>query len=395
LILTDYKAPHYRLLEGRYDQPDLKNWREIIPARKSILQSFVVVNNHIVARYLTNAYSSLEVFTLDGAPVRSIELPSLGTVSGVHGEPDGADMFFSYTSYNSPPTIYRYNFPSDSLDVFTQVEAGVDIDNIEVKQVWYRSADSTPVSMFIVYNKNIKRDGDNPTYLGGYGGFNSNMTPYFSRTISYWVNHGGIYAVPNLRGGGEYGEEWHKAGMLENKQNTFDDFIAAAEYLFAEGYTSPEKLCIVGGSNGGLLIGAVVTQRPDICRVAVCAVPLLDMVRYHKFLIARLWIPEYGSSEDAEQFKYLYAYSPYHHVTNNTKYPAILFKASESDGRVDPLHARKMTARMQTANISGYPIMLRLETKAGHGQGKPISKVIEELADTWCFISKELGVELK
>ncbi len=395
LIMTNNDAPHYRLFKARYDNPSPEHWRELIPEQRSIMQSFLVVDSCIVVRRLTNATSSLEILTLEGAPVRYITLPELGTVDAVHGEPDGTDMYFYYSSYNIPPTIYHYDFKNDSLNIFAQIDAGIDYSNIEVKQVWYRSLDSTPVSMFIVYNRNSKLDGNNPTYLYGYGGFNSNMTPYFSRVISFWVNQGGIYAVPNLRGGGEYGEEWHNAGKREHKQNTFDDFIAAAEYLFANGYTSPEKLCISGGSNGGLLIGAVLTQRPDLCRAAVCAVPLLDMIRYHKFLIARLWIPEYGVSDDSAQFAYLYSYSPYHHVVNGTKYPAVLFKASESDGRVAPLHARKMTARMQAANISEYPILLRLETKAGHGQGKPVSKQIEELTDTWSFVFNELGVQIR
>ena len=234
-----------------------------------------------------------------------------------------------------------------------------------------------------------------PTYLYGYGGFNVNMTPYFSRTLTFWYDQGGIYAVPNLRGGGEYGKEWHEAGMLDRKQNTFDDFIAAAEFLIREGYTSPEKLCASGGSNGGLLTGAVLVQRPDLFGAVVCAVPLLDMVRYHLFLIARLWIPEYGSSEDPEQFQFIYDYSPYHHVTPGTAYPATLFEAAESDGRVDPCHARKMAARLQPATSSDKPILVRIESKAGHGQGKPVSKQIEEITEEWAFVFRALGVQVK
>jgi len=288
----------------------------------------------------------------------------------------------------------RYDFKTDALQQLDQVRAAIDLSNIEVKQVWYKSKDGTPISMFLVYKKDIALDGQNPAYLTGYGGFNVSETPYFSQSLTLWLENGGVFALPNLRGGGEYGEQWHQAGMLDKKQNTFDDFIAAAEYLFRESYTSPEKLVIAGGSNGGLLIGAVVTQRPDICKAAICEVPLLDMIRYQKLLIAQLWIPEYGCSDNPEQFKYLYAYSPYHHIKKWTKYPAILFKTAESDNRVDPMHARKMAACLQAATESDNPIFMRAETKAGHGQGKPISKRLDELTDTWCFVFISLGMEI-
>ncbi len=391
LMVTNYEAERYRLLEGRYEQLEIANWREVIPERESTLESIRVIGNHIVTRWLEDAHSVIVVFTMGGQPIRKLDLPTIGTAGELRGEHDGQDLFFSFASYNLPSTVYRYNVGARELQVFDQVTAGIDVSNIEVEQVWYTSADSTPVSMFVVHHQNIELDGDNPTYLTGYGGFSQTMTPYFSRIFGDWVNHGGLAVVPQLRGGGEYGEAWHNAGKLDKKQNTFDDFIAAAEYLFDAGYTSPERLCIAGGSNGGLLVGAVLVQRPDLCRAVVCSVPLLDMIRYHEFLIARLWISEYGSSEDTEQFEYLYEYSPYHHV-EETEYPAVLFKASESDGRVDPMHARKMAARMQAANTSDHPIFLRLETKAGHGQGKPTSKRIEEYTDTWSFIYRELGV---
>lgn len=394
LIRTNYDAPRYRVLSGRYEEPGMDAWSEIIPQQDQILNRILVVNSHIVTSSLKNACSHIEIYTLDGDLVCEINTPSLGTVSSLSGEWDGHELFFAFHSFNMPWTIMRYDFETDTTRQIDQVKAAIDMSDIEVKQVWYESADGTPVSMFLVHKRDFTLDGQNPTYLTGYGGFNASMTPYFSQSLTPWLENGGVYALPNLRGGGEYGEQWHKAGMLDKKQNTFDDFIAAAEYLFKEGYTNPKKLVISGGSNGGLLIGAVLTQRPDICKAAVCSVPLLDMIRYHRFLIAQLWIPEYGSSENPEQFKYVYAYSPYHNIKKGTKYPAILLKTAESDGRVDPMHARKMAARLQTATASDNPILLRVETKAGHGQGKPISKKIEELTDTWCFIFKSLGMEI-
>jgi prolyl oligopeptidase len=246
--------------------------------------------------------------------------------------------------------------------------------------------------MFLVHRKGLAPSGDTPTYLTGYGGFNISMTPGFSRSLLLWLERGGLVAVPNLRGGGEYGEAWHQAGMLATKQNTFDDFIAAAEWLIQNGYTRPERLAVAGGSNGGLLIGAVVTQRPELIRAAVIQVPLLDMLRYHRFLIARLWIPEYGDPEDPTQFRWLRAYSPYHRVRSSVRYPAVLLATAESDTRVDPMHARKMTARLQAASSSGFPVLLRLEARAGHGAGKPVSKVLEELVDVWSFVFSELDV---
>jgi prolyl oligopeptidase len=273
------------------------------------------------------------------------------------------------------------------------VQADLEPDRFEVHQVTYHSRDGTPITMFVVHQRRLVLDGDNPTYLTGYGGFNISMSPAFSRSLLLWLERGGVVAVPNLRGGGEYGEAWHQAGMLARKQNTFDDFIAAAEYLIDQGYTSRRRLAIAGGSNGGLLMGAVLTQRPDLFRAVVIQVPLLDMLRYHRFRIARLWIPEYGSADDPEQFRWLRAYSPYHNVGDGTAYPATLLATAESDTRVDPLHARKMAARVQAASTSGHPVLLRLESRAGHGAGKPVSKVLEELVDSWSFVFAELGVE--
>jgi prolyl oligopeptidase len=291
-----------------------------------------------------------------------------------------------------PPGIYRVELPTGTQELWQRVEADIDPQQFEVHQERYASRDGTPVTMFLVHRRGLVRDGQNPVYLTGYGGFNIPMTPGFSRSLLAWLEQGGVVAVPNLRGGGEYGEAWHQAGMLDRKQNTFDDFIAAAEYLIAERYTTAARLAAAGGSNGGLLMGAVLTQRPDLFRAVVIQVPLLDMLRYEQFLIARLWIPEYGSAADAGQFRWLRAYSPYHRVRDHTAYPAVLLATAESDTRVDPMHARKMTARLQAATSSDRPVLLRLEPRAGHGAGKPISKVLEELVDTWSFVVAELGV---
>src|SRR5437867_3492827 len=290
-------------------------------------------------------------------------------------------------------TLYLYDLKTGATTLWDRVESDLDLKGMEVHQVFYRSKDGTRVPMFLVHRKGLRLDGDNPTVLYGYGGFNISLTPAFSRSVVLWLERGGIYAVANLRGGGEYGEDWHRAGMLERKQNVFDDFIAAAEWLIEKRYTRPGRLAIYGASNGGLLVGAAFTQRPDLFHAVVCSVPLLDMVRYHNFQIARLWVPEYGSPENPDQFRVLYAYSPYHRVKDNTPYPAVLVETAESDSRVDPMHARKMTARLQKASSSKRPILLRTETRAGHGIGKPLAKLIDEATDTWTFLMWQLGLE--
>ena len=292
------------------------------------------------------------------------------------------------------PSIYRIDLKTQKTELWERVEADIDFAAYEVEQVKYPSKDGTPISMFLAHKKGRQRDGKTPTLLYAYGGFNVSLTPTFSASRFLFLEQGGLMAIPNLRGGGEYGEDWHQAGMLGKKQNVFDDFLAAAEWLVDQKYTDRTHLAIQGGSNGGLLVGAALTQRPDLFRAVVCQVPLLDMVRYHKFLIARLWIPEYGSADEPEQFKWLYAYSPYHHVKDGTAYPAVLLEAAESDSRVDALHARKMAARLQAATSSGQPILLRLETKAGHGAGKPRAKVLDELTDTWSFVFWQLGMKI-
>ncbi|MGB2803558.1 MAG: prolyl oligopeptidase family serine peptidase, partial [Candidatus Zixiibacteriota bacterium] len=383
---TNYQAGNYRFIRVDLKAPAEENWEELIGEDESVLEYVAVVGDRLVARYMQNASSRLKVFSLSGAYIKDIELPTLGSVYDLHGEWDGSEILFCFNSYFIPPTVYHYDLKAEKLSLYQEVESDLDTSPYQVEQVWYESKDGTKVSMFLVHQKGIKLDGSNPTMLSGYGGFNSPATPSFHRNRFLWLEHGGVLAIPNLRGGSEYGERWHKDGMLGNKQNVFDDFIAAAEWLIENGYTSPSKLVIRGGSNGGLLVGAVMTQRPDLCKAVICWNPLLDMTRYHHFLIAKLWIYEYGSPEDSVQFQWLYAYSPYHRVVDGTPYPATLLLTADSDTRVDPMHAKKMAARLQTATSSDAPILLRIATKAGHGAGTPLSKSIEEYTDSWTFI---------
>jgi prolyl oligopeptidase len=390
-IRTNQDAPQYRLYLADPGAP--ARWREIVPPRTdAVLDGFLVTRDALALSYLERASSRLRLADLDGGTVRDIALPTIGSVFGWGADPDRDELLYGFSSFTVPPSVYRVQPSTNGQQLWQRVEADLDPERFEVRQESYRSKDGTEVTMFLVHQKDLVRDGTNPTYLTGYGGFNIPMAPGFSRSLLAWLEQGGVVAVPNLRGGGEYGESWHQGGMLGTKQNTFDDFIAAAEYLIRERYTSPLRLAIAGGSNGGLLMGAALTQRPDLFRAVVIQVPLLDMLRYHRFLIARLWIPEYGSAESLEQFRWLRAYSPYHHVRDGAAYPAVLLATAESDTRVDPMHARKMTARLQAATGTDHPVLLRLEARAGHGAGKPVSKVLEELVDTWSFVAAELGV---
>jgi prolyl oligopeptidase len=393
-IRTNLHAPTYGLYLLEAERPELATARVlVVPRPDAVLDSASVVGRHLALTYLERATSQLRLASLDGSEIREQPLPGIGSIFGIGAEWDGDELFYGFSSYTVPPSVYRIELGTGEQTLWRRVDADINPDRYEVRQVSYSSRDGTAVSMFVVQPRGLKLGGRNPTYLTGYGGFNISMTPGFSRSLFLWLEHGGVVAVPNLRGGGEYGETWHQGGMLGNKQNTFDDFIGAAEWLIANGYTSPDRLAIAGGSNGGLLMGAVLTQRPELFRAVVIQVPLLDMIRYHLFLIARLWIPEYGSAEDPAQFAWLRAYSPYHQVRDGTAYPAVLLATAESDTRVDPMHARKMTARLQAATSSGHPVLLRLEAKAGHGAGKPIVKVLEELTDTWSFVFQELGVD--
>ena len=394
-IRTNLEGPTYGLYAADPESPGRADWRTLVaPRTDAVLEGVSVTRAHLALNYLERATSRLVLTDLDGAAPRDVPLPAIGSVFGTGSESDGDELFYGFSSYGVPPSIYRLDLTAGAQTLWQQVEADVDPARFEVRQVTFASRDGTPVTMFVVAPRGLALDGSNPTYLTGYGGFNISMTPAFSRSLLLWLEHGGVLAVPNLRGGGEYGESWHQGGMLGTKQNTFDDCIAAAEWLIRERYTSPERLALAGGSNGGLLAGALLTQRPDLFRAVIIQVPLLDMLRYHHFLIAKLWIPEYGSPEDPEQYLWLRGYSPYHHVRDDAPYPAVLLATAESDTRVDPMHARKMTARLQAATSSGRPILLRLESKAGHGAGKPLAKLVDELTDSWSFVFHELGVRL-
>jgi len=396
-IVTNEDAPRYRVFmaeAGNYERDD---WKEIVPQTDAVLQGATVWGGKLFAQYEQNATSQLKVFDIEGTKLKDLLLPGLGTVYGSEGKWDRDEIFYGFVSFTVPPTVYRYDLKTGATTLWAKVDApSIDPAAYEVNQEWYHSKDGTRVPMFVVNKKGLKKNGHNPTLLTGYGGFNVSMTPAFSRTAYLWMEHGGVYAVANLRGGAEFGEDWHRAGMLGSKQNVFDDMIAAAEHLIAEKYTDKDHLAIQGGSNGGLLMGAMITQRPDLFRAVVCQVPLLDMLRYQNFQIAKLWVPEYGTSDNPEQFKWLYAYSPYHHVKAGTEYPAILFMTADTDTRVDPMHAKKMAAEMQDEARNGAsktrPILLRIESKAGHGAGKPVAKQIEEFTDVYSFLFWQLGV---
>jgi prolyl oligopeptidase len=396
-ILTNEDAPRYRVFMTDAGNYDRESWKEIIPQTDAVLQGVEAWGGKLFAQYEQNAVSQLKIFDLDGKKISDLTLPAIGTVVTSSGKWNRDEVFYGFQSFTTPPSIYRYDLKTGSTSLWAKVDApAIDPAAYEVQQEWYHSKDGTRVPMFVVSKKGLKKDGHNPTLLTGYGGFNISLMPAFNRNAYLWMEHGGIYAVANLRGGAEFGEDWHRAGMLDKKQNVFDDMIAAAEYLIAEKYTDKNHLAIEGGSNGGLLMGAMITQRPDLFRAVVCQVPLLDMLHYQDFQIARLWIPEYGSAENPEQFKWLYAYSPYHHVKAGMEYPAVLFMTGDTDTRVDPMHAKKMTAEMQAEAKNGAsktrPILLRIETKAGHGAGKPVTKQIDEFTDEYSFLFWQLGI---
>jgi prolyl oligopeptidase len=410
-ITTNEDAPRYHVFVTNAGNFDREAWKEVIPQADAVLQGAAVFGGELFAQYEQNATSQLSLFDLDGKAIGSLPLPGIGTVFATTGKWDREEAFYGFQSFTVPPSIYRLDLkaikgnPNGKIDamafgsaLWTKVDApSIDPSAYEVAQEWFHSKDGTRVPMFIVHKKGVQKNGKNPTLLTAYGGFNVSLTPSFSRTAYLWMEHGGVYAVANLRGGAEFGEDWHRAGMLDKKQNVFDDMIAAAEHLISEKYTDKRHLAIQGGSNGGLLMGAMITQRPDLFRVVVCQVPLLDMLHYQDFQIAKLWIAEYGTAENPEQFKWLYAYSPYHHVKAGVEYPAILFMTADADTRVDPMHAKKMTALMQAEANNGMsktrPILLRIESKAGHGAGKPVTKQIEESTDVYSFLFWQLGVK--
>ncbi len=397
-ISSNEDAPRYRVFVTDAGNFDREAWKEIIPQSEAVLQGAAVFGGKLVAQYEQDASSQLKIFDLEGKKLNDLALPAIGSVYATGGRWNRDEVFYGFQSFTFAPSIYRYDLKNGSTSLWTKVDApSIEASAYDVQQEWFNSKDGTRVPMFVVHKKGLPKNGKNPTLLTGYGGFNVSLTPSFSRTAYLWMEHGGIYAVANLRGGAEFGEDWHRAGMLDKKQNVFDDMIAAAQYLISEKYTDKHHLAIQGGSNGGLLMGAVMTQRPDLFRAVVCQVPLLDMLHYQDFQIAKLWIPEYGTSENPEQFKWLYAYSPYHHVKAGVEYPAVLFMTADTDTRVDPMHAKKMTALMQAEARNGSsvarPILLRIESKAGHGAGKPVTKQIEEFTDVYSFLFWQLGVK--
>ncbi|MBD2486188.1 prolyl oligopeptidase family protein [Aulosira sp. FACHB-615] len=391
---TDLNAPRGRVIAIDINKPDKSAWQEIIPQSKATLESVNILNHQFVADYLQDARSQIKIFDLKGAFVREVELPGVGSVGGFGGKRHDKETFYSFTSFTTPGAIYRYDMVTGKSQLFRQPKVGFNPDDYETKQVFYHSKDGTKVPMFITHKKGIKLDGNNPTYLYAYGGFNISLTPTFSVSMLVWMEMGGVYAMPNLRGGGEYGEEWHQAGMKEKKQNVFDDFIAAAEWLIANKYTKTGKLAIAGGSNGGLLVGACMTQRPDLFGAALPAVGVMDMLRFHKFTIGWAWTKEYGSPDNPEDFKTLYAYSPLHNLKPKTAYPATLITTADHDDRVVPAHSFKFAAALQAAHQGDAPVLIRIETKAGHGAGKPTTKIIEEAADRWAFLVRTLDIKI-
>ncbi|MGV0108596.1 prolyl oligopeptidase [Nostoc sp. DSM 114160] len=390
---TDLNAPRGRVIAIDTKNPAPENWQEIIPQSAETLESVGILNNQFVADYLKDAHSQIKIFDLKGGFIREVELPGLGSAGGFGGKRYDTETFYSFTSFTIPGTIYRYDMVTGKSEVFRQPQVDFNPDDYETKQVFYHSKDGTRVPMFITHKKGIKLDGNNPTYLYAYGGFNASMTPSFSVSLLVWMEMGGVYAMPNIRGGGEYGEEWHQAGIKDKKQNVFDDFIGAAEWLIANKYTKTQKLAIAGGSNGGLLVGACITQRPDLFGAALPAVGVMDMLRFHKFTIGWAWTSEYGSADNPEEFPALYAYSPLHNITPDTAYPATLITTADHDDRVVPAHSFKFAAALQEAHTGDAPTLIRIETKAGHGAGKPTAKIIEEAADKWAFLVRALDVK--
>ena len=393
-LRTNNGAPMGKLIGIDVTRPDPTDWREISPESDHVLVEVNLVGGHFIAEYLRDARSEVKIHAIDGQEIRTVSLPGIGSASGFEGTVDDPETFYSYSSFNTPPTFYRYDVVMGESAVFKETRVPFDPADYTVEQVFYNTQDGTRVPMFISHRRGSERDGNQPTLLYGYGGFDISLRPSFRITRLAWVEMGGVYAVANLRGGGEYGEAWHQAGTKLEKQNVFDDFIAAGEYLIAEGYTRPEKLAILGGSNGGLLVGAVTNQRPDLFAAALPAVGVMDMLRFHQFTAGRFWVDDYGSSEDPDEFRALYAYSPYHNITAGTAYPAVLATTADTDDRVVPGHSFKYMAALQKAHSGEAPVLIRIETRAGHGSGKPTDKAINEYTDQWAFLVENLGMEL-
>lgn len=392
LVITDEGAPKYQLLEIDFTKkPDPENWKKIIPESEDLLEHVSLCNGKLVAQYLKDVTTRLYIYDMNGKKEKEISLPGICKVDGFDSDKDDSLAFFSYNTFTAPASVYKYNIVTDQLSVWFKPEIDFKSDDYETKQVFYTSKDGTKIPMFITHKKGIKLDGTNPCFLFGYGGFNSYYSPEFRIDRAVFLENGGVYAIPGLRGGGDYGEDWHKAGTKCKKQNVFDDFIAAAEYLIKEKYTSSEKLAIHGRSNGGLLIGAVMTQRPDLAKVAIPTVGVMDMLRYHKFTIGWAWASDYGKSDNEEEFKCLFKYSPLHNI-KEAEYPATLVTTGDHDDRVVPAHSFKFIATLQEKQKGTNPVLIRIDTNAGHGSGKPTSKQIDEFADIWSFVFYNLGM---
>ncbi len=391
---TDLEAPRGRVIAIDIENPQRDAWREIVPQAEETLRGASMVGGKIITSYLKDAQTQVKVYDLDGALVRTVELPGIGAAAGFGGKPDDPETFYAFTGFTTPTSIYRYDVATGESTLFRRPSVGFNPDDYVTRQVFYTSKDGTRVPMFITHKKGLELDGSAPTLLYGYGGFNIAITPGFSVGNLVWLEMGGVYASANIRGGGEYGQEWHQAGTKLRKQNVFDDFIAAAEYLIREKYTSPARLAIHGGSNGGLLVGACITQRPELFGAAIPAVGVLDMLRFHRFTIGWAWTSDYGNAdENEEEFKALLAYSPYHNVRAGACYPATMIVTADHDDRVVPAHSFKFAAAMQAAQGCENPVLIRIETRAGHGAGKPISKVIEQIADQWAFLVRALNFD--
>jgi prolyl oligopeptidase len=391
---TNLDAPRYRIIAIDVAKPEKENWREVVPQSEHKLDSVSFASGQLLCEYLQDAKSTVKAFDLQGKLVRDVELPGIGSISGFGGRKDDKELYFAFSSFTSPTTIHRYDIAGGTSTIFRKPKLDFDGSHLETKQVFVTSKDGTRVPMFLVHRKGLALDGSNPTLLYGYGGFDISLTPGFSVARAVWLELGGVFAMANLRGGGEYGSEWHQAGTKLRKQNVFDDFIACAEWLNKERYTQPAKLAIQGGSNGGLLVGACMTQRPDLYGAAIPAVGVMDMLRFHKFTIGWAWKSDYGSSEQPQEFKALHAYSPLHNLKPGTRYPATLVTTADHDDRVVPAHSFKFAARLQECQAKdGPPVLIRIETSAGHGAGTALKKVMEETADEWAFLVKVLGMQ--
>lgn len=395
LVLTNYGAPRQQLVLINPDKPKPENWKTIIPEKDEVLGGASLVGGRIIVQYMKDATSRAHIHDYEGNYISEVNLPGIGSLSGFSGKKEDNIAFYSFTSFTHPSTIFKFDVTANESTVYRAAEIDFDADAYETNQVFYTSKDGTQIPMFITHKKGLVMNGNNPTLLYGYGGFNASMTPSFSVSRLILLENGGIYVLANIRGGGEYGEEWHKAGTKLQKQNVFDDFIAAAEYLIDQKYTSPQKIAIQGGSNGGLLVGACMIQRPDLFKVALPAVGVMDMLRFHKFTIGWAWVGDYGSSENEEEFHYLLGYSPLHTLKDGVEYPATLITTADHDDRVVPAHSFKFAARLQEAHKGANPVLIRIDTSAGHGAGKPTAKIIDEQSDIWAFVFKNFGITPK